>query len=44
VSVRAIKEKFIVNNQIGHLAVEFLDGKLIRPDAIKVMELSTAAE
>ena len=42
VSVRAIKEKFIVYNQIGHLAVEFLDGKLIRPDAIKVMEISSA--
>lgn len=41
-SVRAIKENFIVYNQIGHLAVEFLDGKLIRPDAIKVMEISSA--
>ena len=40
VSVRAIKEKFVVYDQIGYLAFEFLDGKLIRPDAVKVIQMS----
>lgn len=40
VSVRAIKEKFVVYDQIGYLAFEFLDGKLIRPEAIKVIQMS----
>lgn len=40
VSVRAIKEKFVVYDQIGYLAFEFLDGKLIRPEAIKVLQMS----
>lgn len=40
VSVRAVKEKFVVYDQIGYLAFEFLDGKLIRPEAIKVIQMS----
>ena len=40
VSVRTIKEKFVVYDQIGHLAVEYLDGKLVRPEAIKVMQMT----
>ena len=40
VSVRAIKEKFVVYDQIGYLAFEFLDGKLIRSEAIKVIQMS----
>lgn len=43
VSVRPIKEKFAIHNQIGHLAVEYLDGKLIRPEAIKVMQMADTA-
>jgi len=39
VSLRSLTEKFAVNNQIGYLAFEFLDGKLIRPEAIKVIEM-----
>jgi HK97 family phage major capsid protein len=42
VSVRALKEKFIVNDQIGYIGVEFLDGKLIRPEAIKVIQMAGA--
>ncbi|MEA4973660.1 MAG: phage major capsid protein [Candidatus Metalachnospira sp.] len=40
VSVRTLKEKFVVYDQIGYLAFEFLDGKLIRPEAIKVIQMS----
>ena len=40
VSVRTIKEKFVTLDQIGYLAYEFLDGKLIRPDAVKVIQRS----
>lgn len=40
VSVRTIKEKFAIYNQIGYLGFEFLDGKLIRPDAIKVLQMA----
>ena len=39
VSVRTLSEKFALNDQIGYLAFEFLDGKLIRPDAIKVLQI-----
>ena len=39
VSVRTLVEKFALNNQIGYLAMEFLDGKLIRKDAIKLLSL-----
>lgn len=42
-AVRSIKEKFVQLGQIGHLATEFLDGKLIRPEAIKVMQMTDNA-
>ena len=40
ISVRTLTEKFAINNQIGYLAIEFLDGKLIRKDAVKVLKIS----
>lgn len=40
ISVRTLKEKFITLNQIGYLAIEFLDGKLIRRDAVKALEVA----
>jgi len=40
VSVSTITERFVLNEQIGYLAFEFLDGKLLRPDAIKVMQMA----
>ena len=40
VSVRPITENFAVYDQIGYLAFEFIDGKLIRPDAIKVIQMA----
>lgn len=39
VSVKALSEKFALLDQIGYLAFEFLDGKLIRSDAIKVLQV-----
>ena len=42
VSVRTLVEKFALLGQIGYLAYKFLDGKLIRKDAIKVIQMKTA--
>ena len=39
VSIRSLTEAFVELDQIGHLAIEFLDGKLIHTDAIKVMKM-----
>ena len=41
VSVRTLSEKFAALDQIGYLAFEFLDGKLIRPEAVKVIQINT---
>ncbi len=41
ISVRTLTERFVVNDQIGHLAFEFLDGKLIRRDAIHGLVIQT---
>lgn len=40
ISVRTIKEKFVLMDQIGHLAIMFVDGKLVRSEAIKVMQMT----
>ena len=38
-SVRIIKETLPKVDDIGYIAYEFLDGKLIRPEAIKVLQM-----
>ena len=43
IGVRTLSEKFAVLNQLGYLAYEFLDGKLIRPKAVKVIQMKAAA-
>ena len=43
VCIRPLLEKFIMMGYIGYLAYEFLDGKLVRPEAIKVMRMSDTA-
>ena len=43
VSVRPITEMFVTLNQIGHLAFEFLDGKLIRREAVKGIKITDTA-
>ena len=39
-SVRTLRERFFETDQIGYLAYEYLDGKLVRPDAVKTIQLS----
>lgn len=40
VSIRPIVEMFADRDQIGHLAIEFMDGKLIRSDTVKVLKIA----
>ena len=40
VSVRTLTEQFAMVECVGYLAYEFLDGKLIRPEAIKVLQMT----
>lgn len=39
--IRTLHQKFFETNQIGYLAYERLDGKLIRPDAVKVLKIQS---
>ena len=39
-SLRTLTEKFVLNDQIGYLALEYLDGKLVRRDAVKVLQMT----
>lgn len=39
-SIKALREKFATVSQVGYLGFEFLDGKLVRPDAIKVLKIA----
>lgn len=41
-TVQVLRERFFETDQIGYLAYEFLDGKLIRPDAVKVLKIREA--
>ena len=41
IGVRTLSEKFANLDQLGYLAYEFLDGKLIRPEAVKVIQINT---
>ena len=40
VCLRTLAEKFALLGCVGYLAYEFLDGKLVRPEAIKVMKIN----
>lgn len=40
VSVRTLTEQFAMVDCIGYLAYEFLDGKIVRSEAIKVMQMT----
>lgn len=40
ISVRSLVEKFLVYSQVGYLAIKFLDGVLMRKEAIKVLQIS----
>lgn len=39
-SVRTLTEQFIISGCIGYLAFELLDGKLLNPEAIKVLQIA----
>ena len=41
-TIRTLREKFFEKGQIGYLAYEFMDGKLIRPDAVKLLKIEEA--
>lgn len=40
VSVQTLKEKFIMQGQLGYLAAEFLDAKLIRREAVRALMMN----
>lgn len=40
VTAKTLEELFAKTNQIGYLAYEFLDGKLINKDAVKVLKIA----
>lgn len=39
-SVRSLVEKFAVYSQVGYLAIKFIDGVLMRTEAIKVLQIA----
>lgn len=39
ISIRMLTEQFAANDQVGYLTLEFLEGKLIRKDAVKVISM-----
>lgn len=41
-TVRTLRERFLQTEQIGYLAYELLDGQLIRPEAIQVLQVTAA--
>ena len=40
VHIRTLREKFVLYNQIGYLAIEYMDGKLIRRDTVKALKVT----
>ena len=40
IGVRTLSEKFAALNQLGYLAYEFLDGKIVRSEAVKVIQIN----
>ncbi len=42
VTVKTLKELFALDWQTGYLAFEFIDGKLIRRDAVKALQIASA--
>lgn len=39
-TIRTLRELFAVRGQVGYLGCEYLDGKLIRKDAVKVLQMA----
>lgn len=41
ITIRTLEEKFALRGQMGYLGYEYLDGKLIRSEAVKVLQMAT---
>ena len=39
-TIRTLKERFAMRGQVGYLGCEYLDGKLIRKDAVKTLQMA----
>lgn len=39
-TVNVLKEKYLLTGQYGYLTKEFIDGKLIRSEAVKVLKIA----
>lgn len=44
VSIQTLKEKFVTLDQIGYLAMEFLDGRLIRRQAVQALKINATEQ
>lgn len=40
VSVRTLRERFALEQKTGYLAQEFIDARLVRPEAVKVLQIT----
>lgn len=40
IRIRTLKEKYVLYDQIGYLAIEYMDGRLIRRDAVKALKIA----
>ena len=44
ISIRSLRELYQKHQQTGYMATEFMDAKLIRPEALKVIEIADTEE
>lgn len=44
VTVKMLRELFAFRDQIGYMAFEFIDGKLIHKNAVQIIQIATATE
>lgn len=42
-TIRVLKDTFVMQQMVGYLSSFFLDGKLLRPEAIKVLKVAQSA-
>ena len=42
--MKVLKELFITDSQLGYIGTEFIDGKLIRTEAVKVLQMNEETE
>lgn len=44
ICLKVLKELFITDSQLGYIGTEFIDGKLIRTEAVKVLQMNEETE